>query len=75
MLAWAAGQGRVLLSHDVATLVRHAFARVAAGHPMAGVLVAPQAAPAAAAIADLELIDEASDVADWAGRVVFLPLR
>jgi hypothetical protein len=42
---------------------------------MAGVLVAPQAASPTAVIADLELIDEASEPADWDARVVFLPLR
>jgi hypothetical protein len=75
VLAWAAEQRRVLLTHDAATLVGHALARLGAGEPMAGVLVAAQAAPAAGVIADLELIDEASEPADWEGRVVFLPLR
>ncbi|HEX8907511.1 MAG TPA: transposase [Longimicrobiaceae bacterium] len=69
------GQGRVLVTHDAATLVGHALARLAAGAAMAGVLVAPQSAPPAAVIADLEIIDEVSDAADWAERVVFLPLR
>jgi hypothetical protein len=75
VLTWAAAQGRVLLTHDVATLVGHAFARLEAGRPMTGVFVAPQTAPAAAVISDLELIDEASDGTDWVGRVVYLPLR
>jgi hypothetical protein len=75
VLAWAAGQGRVLLTHDAATLVGHALARLAAGEPLAGVPVAPQSASPAAVIADLESIDEVSDPADWAERVVFLPLR
>jgi hypothetical protein len=75
VLAWAAEQGRVLLTHDAATLVRHAFARLEAGGPMAGVLVVPQAAPAAAVIADLELIDEASNGTEWDARVMYLPLR
>ena len=44
VLAWAAREGRVLLTHDVATLVGHALARLAAGQPMAGVLVVPQRA-------------------------------
>jgi hypothetical protein len=75
VLAWAAEHGRVLLTHDTATLVGHALARLGAGRPMRGVLVAPQTAPIAAVIADLELIDEASEAADWDGRVVYLPLR
>lgn len=75
VLAWAAGHGRVLLTHDAATLIGYALARLAAGQPMAGVLVAPQSAALAAVIADLEVIDAASDAADWADRVIYLPLR
>lgn len=75
VLAWAADQGRVLLTHDVATLVGHALARLGVGAPMAGVLVAPQAAPAGTVIDDLELIAEVSTADDWAARVTFLPLR
>jgi hypothetical protein len=36
VLAWAAEQGRVLLTHDAATLVGHALARLAAGEAMDG---------------------------------------
>jgi hypothetical protein len=75
VLTWAAEQRRVLLTHDAATLVGHALARLAAGEAMPGVLVAPQAASPTAVIADLELIDDASEPADWDARVVFLPLR
>lgn len=75
VLAWAAEQGRVLLTHDVATLVGHALARLGAGEAMAGVLVAPQTAPAGAVVDDLELIDAVGQPDDWAGRVIFLPLR
>lgn len=42
---------------------------------MADVLVAPQAAPAAVVIDDLELIAAVSAAEDWAERVTFLPLR
>lgn len=75
VLAWAATEGRVLLTHDVATLVGYAFARLAAGQVMAGVLVVPQGAPAAAVVDDLDLIAGASAAEEWAERVTFLPLR
>lgn len=48
VLAWATAEGRVLLTHDVATLVGHALARLAGGQSLAGVLVVPQGAPAPA---------------------------
>lgn len=31
VLEWAAGEGRVLLTHDVTTMKKHAFARIASG--------------------------------------------
>ena len=37
MLEWAAGENRVLLTHDVATMTHHAYERVQAGLPMPGV--------------------------------------
>ena len=37
VLEWAAGQGRVVITHDVSTLTKHAFNRLAAGHSMPGV--------------------------------------
>ena len=37
VLEWAAGQGRVLLTHDVTTLTRYAYDRARAGQPLPGV--------------------------------------
>jgi hypothetical protein len=38
VLNWAAGQRRVLVTHDVSTLSKHAYDRVAAGSDNAGCL-------------------------------------
>jgi hypothetical protein len=37
LLAWAADQNRVLLTHDVCTITAHAYRRVMKGEPMPGV--------------------------------------
>lgn len=37
LLAWAAEQNRVLLTHDVSTITAHAYRRVMKGDPMPGV--------------------------------------
>jgi GAF domain-containing protein len=37
VLAWAASEDRIFLTHDVTTMTRHAYARVDGGQPMAGV--------------------------------------
>jgi hypothetical protein len=37
LLQWAADQGRIVVTHDISTLAKHAFDRIAAGQPMPGV--------------------------------------
>lgn len=75
VLAWAAAEGRVLVSHDVATLTAYAYARVEAGLPMPGLIEAGPSVPIREAIADLLLIAECSLVGEWEGQVRYLPLR
>ena len=36
VLEWAAKEGRVLLTHDVATITRYAYDRIVAGQAMPG---------------------------------------
>jgi hypothetical protein len=74
VLAWAARERRILLTHDVTTLVAQAFGRVDAGHPMPGVFAVPSRAPLGAVIEDLALIIACSSGAEWEGYVLFLPL-
>ena len=38
ILSWAAEEDRILLTHDVATITRFAYERVAQGLPMPGVI-------------------------------------
>ena len=45
VLAWAAQDGRALLTHDVSTMTAYAYARVASGLPMPGVFAVSQLAP------------------------------
>src|SRR5467141_48781 len=75
VLAWAAGQRRVLISHDVATLSAFAYARVQASQPMPGLFEVGHAVPIATAIEDLLLIAECSLPGEWEGQVRYLPLR
>jgi predicted nuclease of predicted toxin-antitoxin system len=50
VLAWAAAEGRVLLTHDITTMKRHAEARSAAGLPMPDVFEVAQDVPVGQAI-------------------------
>lgn len=75
VLEWAAAQGRVLLTHDRATMPGYALARVAAGQPMAGVFVVPATMPIGNAIVQLTMVAQASLDGEWDGQVRYLPLR
>ena len=75
VLDWAAEQGRVLLTHDAATIPDFALERVAAGQPMAGVFVVPAILAIGDAIEELALIAEASLRDEWDSQVRYLPLR
>jgi hypothetical protein len=74
VLAWAAGEGRILLTHDVTTMTRHAFERVRAGLPMPGVFAASRAVSIRQAIEDVLLLAECSLDGEWEGQVRYLPL-
>ena len=75
VLAWAAREGRALLTHDVTTLTTHAYARVQAGQAMPGVVEISRAVPVGQAIEDLLLLAGASLEGEWEGHVLYLPLR
>lgn len=74
VLAHAAVEGRVVVSHDVRTMTVYASIRLVTGLPMAGLILIPQTYPVGQAIEDLLLIAEISTAEEWQGRVIFLPL-
>jgi predicted nuclease of predicted toxin-antitoxin system len=74
VLQWAADQGRIVVTHDISTLAKHAFDRIAAGQPMPGVFVVTSVAAIGQAIDDLILLAECSFDGEWEGQVRFLPL-
>jgi hypothetical protein len=75
LLAWAAGQKRVLLTHDVSTITAHAYRRVMKGEPMPGVFEVSRRIPIRAAVEDIILLSECSNSDEWEGQVRYLPLR
>ncbi len=75
VLEWAAAEGRVLLTHDVATMTRYAYERVQAGKPMPGVFEIGHEVRLVRAIQDVVLISECSLDGEWDGQVRYLPLR
>ena len=74
VLAWAASQGRVVLTHDTNTLKGIAVDRVVAGLPMPGVIAVHSSGPIGLAIEEILLLVQAGRVEDFDRCVVFVPL-
>ena len=74
VLAWAAANDRILLTHDRATMPDFAYVRVMAGQPMPGVIVVSNRLSIRQAIDDIVLLAECSDENEWDGQVIYLPL-
>jgi len=71
---WAARDDRIVLTHDVTTLIGYALDRVAAGQPMPGVFAVRSDGPIGSTIEDIALLAECSEEDEWDGQVCFLPL-
>lgn len=74
VLAWAADEGRVLLTHDFTTVPAFARDRIQCGERMAGVIVVPQDLSPGRVVEDLLLVWECSLEGEWEDRVLWLPL-
>lgn len=73
VLAWAASEGRVLLTNDARTMPPPAYERMATGETTR-VIVVPWNLPIGRAVEELELLAGASLESEWNQRVEFLPL-
>jgi predicted nuclease of predicted toxin-antitoxin system len=74
ILAWAAINERILLTHDRATMPDFAYSRLVAGQLMAGLFVVNDRMPTRQVINEILLLIECSAQADWKGVVLYLPL-
>ncbi len=74
ILAWAAEQGRVVLTHDVSTMTAHAHERIVAGRPMRGVIEVPRDVAVGRAIDDLILLLVCAGENELDDQVRYLPL-
>ncbi|MBL8160382.1 MAG: DUF5615 family PIN-like protein [Anaerolineae bacterium] len=75
LLTWLAGEGRILLTHDVQTMPGYVYERVQAGMPVPGVIVVHRDTPIGLAIAELEVALGAGQPEDFENQVKFIPLR
>ncbi|MCU0285291.1 MAG: DUF5615 family PIN-like protein [Acidobacteria bacterium] len=75
VLEWAASQGRILLTHDVATITYYAYERIKADQRMPGVFEASISSPIGQIIEDILLLIDLSFENEWEGKIAFLPLK
>ncbi|HKP52374.1 MAG TPA: DUF5615 family PIN-like protein [Chloroflexia bacterium] len=74
ILAWAAQEGRVLITSDASTVPDIANERVAMDQPMSGVILLRSDLSIGQAIEELLISIGASFPGEWEGRVLRLPL-
>jgi hypothetical protein len=72
VLALAADEGRILVSHDFQTMPRY-FQQFATGRRCPGVLLVRQDLPVGEAVESLLLIWEASEPHEWINRLCLVP--
>ncbi|ELR99963.1 DUF5615 family PIN-like protein [Gloeocapsa sp. PCC 73106] len=73
ILEWAANEGRILLTHDVATITGYAYERINNGLSMPGVVEVIATAPIRQVIDDLYLLICCSQPDEYEGKILFLP--
>ena len=75
VLAWAASEGRILLSHDRTTMTKFANVRVLAGQPMPGVLIIRNRPDQIGQMVEEILVVALCSAQDeWRDLVAFLPM-
>ncbi len=73
VLARAAAEGRLLVSHDMKTMPRH-FGEFLHTSTSAGVVIAPQSLSLGKVVEDLLLLWVVDEAEDWVDRIRILPL-
>ncbi|HVO68823.1 MAG TPA: DUF5615 family PIN-like protein [Aggregatilineaceae bacterium] len=75
VLEWAAQEGRIILTHDVQTLVSDAYERIKQELPVPGVILVPNTLAIGLALNDLKIAIGAGQPEDFEDRVIFIPLE
>ncbi len=73
VLAKAAKEGRLLVTHDQTTMPHH-FAEFILAEISPGLIVIPQHLPIGTAVDDLLLVWSAAEADEWINRICYLPL-
>jgi hypothetical protein len=74
VLEWAAKEDRILLTHDVQTMTKHAYDRIRAGISMPGVIEVRDDLSIGQAIEEILIALFASKPGELANRITYIPL-
>ena len=75
LLAWAARNSRVVLTHDLSTMVPAMRRLLHETDGCAPIVLVPDSLPAGLVIEEIILLDKCSIEDDWVSGVLYLPLR
>jgi predicted nuclease of predicted toxin-antitoxin system len=75
LLRWAAIENRIIVTHDIKTMIPDAERCVRRGEPMAGIILVPKRMAIGRAIIDLELTVACLSQSEMRNRIEYLPLR
>ena len=75
LIVWATENERVLLTHDLATMVRAFLLQRQQQPACTPVVLVPDSLPVGLVIEEILLLDQCSDESDWAAGAVYLPLQ
>ena len=74
ILAWAAAEGRILITHDRNTIPGFAYERVRARETMPGVFIVDDQLSLGRAIDELLILAECSKDEEWRDQVIYVPM-
>ena len=74
VLAWATTNGRVVLTHDLSTMIPAMQEQVKRFASCSPIVFARDSLPVSLVIEEILLLDECSIEPDWAAGVIYLPL-
>ena len=74
ILSWASQEQRILLTHDVSTMTKHAYERIRKKEVIAGVIAVPQTLPIGKAIEDILTIVECGSPDEFRNQIFYLPM-
>lgn len=75
LLRFATAEGRVVMTHDLSTMVPAMREQMRIESRCAPIVMVPDSLPVGAAVDDLLVLDRCATEGDWAAGVIYLPLR